>query len=381
MRGSSKLAMAAALVALMAVLVMVFGRQQTPESTSRNALWLPELQSALPQLRKVVLQSSSERVTLERTQAGWGVVERSGYPVDFKSLEELLRAVSQARLLEQKTSKPEYFSRLGLVDIEQPDSKAVLLELWGTPEQALVRVLLGDPAESRKGRYVRAASSNETWLIDQSPEPLTGAPDWIDRHFLDVDFARVARVTRTLSNGGGFVAERATPEAPSLSVRELPAGRKPRYEAVFDGAARAVLSAEIEDVKPLQQGDFVAGKTVRTLIETTDGLALEIDVTKDESGSWVRVKALAVVVGGADPAAVPVAAPAADDRDAAVAAAGAGEVAADAVVQMDPAVINARLGKWAFKVSDYVYGELSKPLEGYLEEPHGTEDDKHAEAE
>ena len=122
MKGNSKLAVAVALVALMVLLVAVFGRQQAPESARENALWLPELKPALPELRKVALQSSTERVTLERTEAGWGVVERSGYPVDFKRLEELLRALSQARLLEQKTSRPEYFSRLGLVDIEQPDS-------------------------------------------------------------------------------------------------------------------------------------------------------------------------------------------------------------------------------------------------------------------
>ena len=374
MKGN-KLAVAAGLVALMVVLVAVFGRQQAPESASENALWLPELKPAMSELRKLALQSSTERVTLERTEAGWGVVERSGYPVDFKRLEELLRALSQARLLEQKTSKPEYFARLGLVDIEQPDSRAVLLELWSGAEQALVRVLLGDPAESRNGRYVRAASGSQTWLIDQSPEPLTDAADWIDRHFLDVDFSRVVRVTRTLPGGNGFVAVREKPGAASLSVRELPAGRKPRYEAVFDGAARAVLSAEIEDVKPLQQSDFAADKTATTLIETADGLGLEIEAIKDDSGSWVRVKARAVAARPEDAAAAQGAVAATgDDPDAASAA-------ADGVApQVDPATINERLGNWAFKVSDYVHGELSKSLEDYLEERQGATDEKNADA-
>lgn len=374
MKGN-KLAVAAGLVALMVVLVAVFGRQQAPESASENALWLPELKPAMSELRKLALQSSTERVTLERTEAGWGVVERSGYPVDFKRLEELLRALSQARLLEQKTSKPEYFARLGLVDIEQPDSRAVLLELWSGAEQALVRVLLGDPAESRNGRYVRAASGSQTWLIDQSPEPLTDAADWIDRHFLDVDFSRVVRVTRTLPGGNGFVAVREKPGAASLSVRELPAGRKPRYEAVFDGAARAVLSAEIEDVKPLQQSDFAADKTATTLIETADGLGLEIETIKDDSGSWVRVKARAVAARPEDAAAAQGAVAATgDDPDAASAA-------ADGVApQVDPATINERLGNWAFKVSDYVHGELSKSLEDYLEEQQGATDEKNADA-
>ncbi|MBK8307723.1 MAG: DUF4340 domain-containing protein [Gammaproteobacteria bacterium] len=374
MKGNSKLAVAVALVALMVLLVAVFGRQQAPESARENALWLPELKPALPELRKVALQSSTERVTLERTEAGWGVVERSGYPVDFKRLEELLRALSQARLLEQKTSRPEYFSRLGLVDIEQPDSKAVLLELWSGAEQALVRVLIGDPAESRNGRYVRAASGSETWLIDQSPEPLTDAADWIDRHFLDVDFSRVERVTRTVPGGNGFVAVRETPGAASLGVRELPTGRKPRYEGVFDGAARAVLSAEIEDVKPLQQSDFAADKTATTLIETADGLGLEIGTIKDESGSWVRVRALAVVARAEDGSAQQVAVEGGDPDAASMAAGGA------APQQVDPGTINDRLGNWAFKVSDYVHGELSKSLEDYLEEPPHATGKKNADA-
>ena len=61
MKGNSKLAVAVALVALMVLLVAVFGRQQAPESARENALWLPELKPALPELRKVALQSSTER--------------------------------------------------------------------------------------------------------------------------------------------------------------------------------------------------------------------------------------------------------------------------------------------------------------------------------
>ncbi len=46
----------------------------------------------------------------------------------------------------------------------------------------------------------------------------------------------------------------------------------------------------------------------------------------------------------------------------------------------DPGTINDRLGNWAFKVSDYVHGELSKSLEDYLEEPPHATDKKHADA-
>lgn len=143
---------------------------------------------------------------------------------------------------------------------------------------------------------------------------------------------------------------------------------------MFDGAARAVLSAEIEDVKPLQQSDFAADKTATTLIETADGLGLEIGTIKDESGSWVRVRALAVAARAEDGSAQQVAVEGGDPDAASMAAGGA------APQQVDPGTINDRLGNWAFKVSDYVHGELSKSLEDYLEEPPHATDKKNADA-
>ena len=195
MNQKSRLGLAAAIVAVMVLLVAVFGYRERPGTVAgAESPWLPELKQQLGELRRLRLQSSAETVTLARTDAGWGVEERAGYPADFRQLETLLEALASARLVEQKTAKPEFFDRLGLVDIEQPASEAVQLEIWNAGEQPFVRVLLGKAAEGRNGRYVRAVSEQQTWLIDTSPEPMTNPADWLERKLLDVDFSRVASV-------------------------------------------------------------------------------------------------------------------------------------------------------------------------------------------
>ena len=347
MNQKSKLALAAAIVAVMVLMVAVFGYRERPETAPGGAgAWLPGLKEQLGELRRLRLQSSAEGVTLVHGAAGWGVEERAGYPADFGQLEKLLQALAGAQLVERKTAKPEFFDRLGLTDIEQPDSEAVQLEIWSDAAQPIARVLIGKAAEGRGGRYVRAVADTQTWLIDTAPEPMASPADWIDRSLLGVDFARVATVARVLGGKPEFSAVRAVAGEASLAVATLPAGKVPRYQSVFDAAARAILTAEPEDVRKAGELDF--GAAAETRVGCFDGLALTVRALKAKDGNWVTIAAAA-----GDPVPRADAPPETPQPE---------DVAAEAER------LNGRLGGWAFKVSDYVYGELAKGLADYVQD-------------
>ena len=362
MNQKSRLGLAAAIVAVMVLLVAVFGYRERPDTAAgADAPWLPELKQQLGELRRLRLQSSAETVTLARGDAGWVVEERAGYPADFRQLETLLEALASARLVEQKTAKPEFFDRLGLVDIEQPASEAVQLEIWNAGEQPFVRVLLGKAAEGRNGRYVRAVSEQQTWLIDTAPEPMTNPADWLERKLLDVDFSRVASVSRALGGTLEFSAARAAPGDAPLAVAALPAGKAPRFQSVFDAAARAILSAEPEDVRKSAELDFTGA--AETVVGCFDGLNLTVRAIKAKDGNWV---ALGAAAGAPVPRADAPATELASDEELTPAKDEAGAKPADAAA--DAERLNRRLDGWAFRVSDYVYGELVKGLADYVQD-------------
>lgn len=362
MNQKSRLGLAAAIVAVMVLLVAVFGYRERPGTVAgAESPWLPELKQQLGELRRLRLQSSAETVTLARTDAGWGVEERAGYPADFGQLETLLEALASARLVEQKTAKPEFFERLGLVDIEHPESEAVQLEIWNAGEQPFVRVLLGKAAEGRNGRYVRAVSEQQTWLIDTAPDPMANPADWLERTLLDVDFSRVASVSRVLGGTLEFSAARAAPGDAPLAVAALPAGKAPRFQSVFDAAARAILSAEPEDVRKAAELDFTGA--AETVVGCFDGLNLTVRAIKAKDGNWV---ALGAAAGAPVPRADAPATELASDEELAPAQDAADAKPADAAA--DAERLDRRLGGWAFKVSDYVYGELVKGLADYLQD-------------
>ncbi|HQY69914.1 MAG TPA: DUF4340 domain-containing protein [Pseudomonadales bacterium] len=362
MNQKSRLGLAAAIVAVMVLLVAVFGHRERPGTVAGVASpWLPQLQSQLGELRRLRLQSSAETVTLARGEAGWVVEERAAYPADFRQLETLLEALASARLLERKTARPEYFDRLGLVDIEQPASEAVQLELWSAGEQPVVRVLLGRAAEGRNGRYVRAVSEQQTWLIDTSPEPMTNPADWLERTLLDIDFSRVASVSRALGATPEFSATRTVAGDAPLALAALPAGKVPRYQGVFDAAARAILTAEPEDVRKAAELDFTGA--AETVIGSFDGLNLTVRAIKAKDGNWV---ALGAAAGTPVPRAEAPASELASDEELTPETAGTDAIPGEAAAQAER--LNRRLDGWAFKVSDYVYGELVKGLADYLQD-------------
>jgi hypothetical protein len=362
MNQKSRLGLAAAMVAVMVLLVAVFGyRERAGTAAGAESPWLPELKQQLGELRRLRLQSSAETVTLVRGDGGWVVAERAGYPADFRQLETLLDALASARLVEQKTAKPEFFDRLGLVDIEQPDSEAVQLEIWSAGEEPFVRVLLGKAAEGRRGRYVRAVSGQQTWLIDTSPDPMTNPADWLERKLLDVDFSRVASVSRALGGKPEFSATRAVGGDAPLAIGALPAGKAPRYQSVFDAAARAILTAKPEDVRKAAELDFTGA--AETVIGCFDGLRVTVRAIKAKDGDWVVLSAvMGAPVARADGPATELA----GDEELAPAKDAAGAKPADVAAEAER--LNRRLDGWAFKVSDYVYGELAKGLADYVQD-------------
>ncbi len=366
MSQKQRLGIAVVLVALLAGLAALFGHQRAPESgTGAAGPWLAGLKEGLGEVKRIDLKSGALSSSLRREGERWVLAEREGYSVDMERLADLLKELSAAKVLEQKTSKPEFYGRLGLEDIDKPGSKAVLVEIWRDDTAARWRVLVGNAAEGRSGRYLRLAGSPETWLVDRSPQAFADPGDWIDRKLLGLAFERVAGVTRSLADGSGFEAARPDAATPSLSVASLPEGGRPRYDSVFDAAARAVLTAEAEDVRRASEELFSGTALARNRIRFFDGLVLDIDAVKAGDANWVRIKASATGTGQA-----PVPA-----TDAAVAAhkSGTPDVAAEA------AAINARVQGWAFRVSDYIYGELAKRLDEYTESVKaeaGKTDDK-----
>jgi hypothetical protein len=108
----------AAIAAGLVLLLVVVRNVSMDGGVATGRLLLPDFAPLANDIREVRITGSESGggVTLEREDDGWVVVERSEYPADMGKLRPLVVALSEAGIVEEKTSNPEYYDRLGLGD-------------------------------------------------------------------------------------------------------------------------------------------------------------------------------------------------------------------------------------------------------------------------
>ena len=111
---------------VLALLVVVGQRRGSPQSTAGTAI-VPGLEAALNDVDRVTLVKAGGATvaTLERRADGWVVAEKNGYPADVTKLRRGLQALAEAKILETKTANPEFYDRLGLVDVANPEAAGI----------------------------------------------------------------------------------------------------------------------------------------------------------------------------------------------------------------------------------------------------------------
>ena len=371
------LLIAAVVVAVMLVLLFVMDRGQAPRrgSPSLGALF-EDLKQQLPAIDRIKLRDASNEITLRRTDSGWTIQERDAYPANFTRLEALLGALSEARLLEAMTERPEHYHRLGLAGLEADNSDTIAVQLFSS-DTLRYGLLVGNKASGRDGHYVRRADDPPSWLIDQSLDVTVEVKDWLVTELVDLEFDRIAEFVRRGATGGDFSASKTTPSSANFVTDAIPDGRSLRFDSALNSPARALSNASLEDVRALPNAAAVPENAVETTYRSFDGLQIKVWAWRDDDDkSWIRLLAAVDESVERQPAKETnelTSGPPSDEADGELDTSAAPDVNETDDRTAEVATINSRVNGWAFEVSSYTYGELSKGLQDYLAEPEQDE--------
>jgi len=343
--------LAAALVVLLA-LVILGQRGGTGPATAGTAL-VPDLETALADVERVTIaKANGETVaTLEKRPDNWVVSDKHDYIANAAKLRQALTALAEAHVLEQKTSNPTLYSRLGVEDVTSPDAAGLSVALVAAGRD-LPTIILGN-AEGAKYRYARRAGEAQSYLIDRNPDVPRAAAQWVDSLIVDVRGERVRAVTITHAGGDVVRLSKDSQELANFDVADVPRGRELSYLGVANVVGNALRELNLEDVEPATQA--ATGERTEVELRTFDGLILKVVGTKSDDEGWITLEA------SADPAAQPAAAPAAPADGAA--APPAADPAAEA------ARINAKVSGWRYKIASFQYDQLTRRMADLLKPP------------
>ena len=195
---------------------------------------------------RLSIGGSEQGITLSRDDSGWRVAERYGYAADAGAIRRLLLKLSEARVVEPKTSNPDLYARLGVEDVSAVSGEGVLLAIDGP---AVSRQLIIGEVETLAGRgtYVRRPGEQPSYLVSEEMRPARSPEKWLDPDLLDVPPSLMKTVTIRHDDGEEL---RLLGIDGHLALDRIPEGRALSSPSATSPIGRSLEDLRLEDVLP-----------------------------------------------------------------------------------------------------------------------------------
>ncbi len=358
-----------AIVALLAVLAAFWSTSIRDNGrATANAYLVPGLNENINNVSelRVITAGGNTSATLRKTDSGWVVVERAGYPADAGKLRKSLLDLANARLVELRTSNPELYGRLGVEDIASEDAQGVRIEIDGLEQP--VAIIIGNPESGRSATNVRHADAEATWLVTGALSLEKEPTQWLNKTLLEVPRDRVYTAHIRHPDGTEVRIHKDEPGGGDFVVDNMPAGRELKYATVANGIGAAIIALAMEDLIPAS--DFEPeGEPVHIEYRTFDGMAIAIDAfAKGLNDRYLKVGLAydARLVEELAARQAVAAGPAEGSEETGPSAGTPEEPALEPADPKEIQAINDRLRGWVFKVSNFRYDQLTKTMEDLL---------------
>ena len=342
------------LLALLAVVVFAPGNRPSGKP-SADTLLLPEILGQVNDVSRVEIISAGNLTvaTLLRSGNGWQLEQMGGYQADWPKLKALLAALAQARVVEAKTDKPEYYARLGVEDVDSRDAGSVLVKL--SIGDQTTGILIGNQVQGRQGQYVRLQNATASALVDREIDVSTERLDWADSGIVDINASEVAEVEIIHPQGERVLVTRISADQTDFDFVGLPQGREIKSSGAVNSLGSVFSMLDMETAQPAGSVDWSAAVKMRLLMFS----GVEIMAEMVEAGDEYLLR-----LNAGHPAAYVVKSPAEENGDSAEQQDIEKRALDDAAKTVEN--INQRVDGWVYGIAKYKYDALVKKPEDLL---------------
>jgi hypothetical protein len=279
------------IVLLVGALVAICGalylssQRNLPRDTQGASL-LPSLAPELNTVTEVSVRkgSATPTVTVHRVGEQWSVAQRGDYPADATKLRRLLLGLSDAKIVEEKTSNPANFSIIGVEDPTQTGASGA--EVAVTAQDGKHAVIVGKPVG--QGNFARRAGENKSYLVEPAISVEAEPRSWIDSRLIDVPAASIQSVEIKPATGAGYVLRRLKPNEEGFALEGAPAGRKALDAKALAPSATTLSGLTAEDVAAVTDIDF--SKPTEAVLTLSDGGVITLTGVQIADKRWIQVK-------------------------------------------------------------------------------------------
>jgi hypothetical protein len=271
---------------------------------TQSVLLLPALAPELDTVTEVNVRKGSTTpvVTLHRNGDQWSVLQLGDYPADISKVHKLLLALSEAKIVENKTSDPANYPIIGVEDPTKPGAAGTEVTLSAKDGKHIL--IVGKPIG--EGDFVRRAGEVKSYSVAPSISVDAEPKAWIDARLFSVPSTSIQSVELKPPTGPGYVLHRAKPseekpgaadskqpkpaEAPAeFTLEAVPPGRKALEGKTLAPSRVALLDLRAEDVAKASEIDF--SKPTQVIFTLSDGNVLTLTGTAVGDKRWIEIQA------------------------------------------------------------------------------------------
>jgi hypothetical protein len=267
------------------------------EKNGSEELLIPGLKEKLNDVTRLSISAAGNRpvATLERGESQWTLIERSGHPADVGKIRRNLIALGDATIVEEKTSDPALYDRLGIEDIDDSEAGGVKLDIYwpGQNEDTPVSLIVGDTGIRGKMAYVRLTGEARGLMVSADVDLGGDTMDWLARELVDIPTGDLHAVTINHPDGEVLRIEKPSRDEQDFAVMNIPDGKELLYPSVANTLGELLVKLSFEDVASAKDAGLNDSEPVRVRFDTFDGLVIGAEAYSTDDGIRVRFHAQA----------------------------------------------------------------------------------------
>jgi hypothetical protein len=127
---------------LLVAVVLAIGLNHQPKDDGTLPLLFPDLDKTINTVDQIAVTQFGKTILLKRKEGAWFVSGYDGIPAQFSTVRRPLMALSETRIVEEKTKNPKHYASLDVNDAKIETSKAQEIVLY-SGSNPLLSLILG----------------------------------------------------------------------------------------------------------------------------------------------------------------------------------------------------------------------------------------------
>jgi hypothetical protein len=278
-------------ILLVAALLAISGALylSTERSLPRDPQGMPLMPALAHELNTVTALAirrggANPSVTVHQHGQQWTVAERGDYPADVAKLRKLLLALSDSKIIEEKTSSAANFRLIGVEDPSSPAATGAQITIDALDGKH--SVIIGKPAGG--GKFARRGGEHTSYLVEPAISFETEPRFWIDSRLIDIAVAKIQSIEVHPPAGPPYSIRRVSPGDGNFALDAVPRGRKSLEPRSLAPSPSTYGGITAEDVAAASDVDF--SKAAVAIVTMTDGTVITLTGAASGDKRWIQLK-------------------------------------------------------------------------------------------